>query len=235
MRHSEDNSPIALALLNLTEARMRKDTDSLSANAEVSERWLRFWEAEDVRAPWLNDEIPNQLTDALKDGFFPPASRVVDIGCGKGNIAAFLASKGLDVLAVDIAPGAIAKAKDLFAEQEGKLEFAVMDLCKQAPGQAEFDCVFDRGCFHLITDGVAQSLFAQNLAEALKPGGRLLMIHKVGHIDQPVEIARAIVLLSITKTFSPWFNVVSNEGFESSWVKGGTMHTLALRLERKGN
>ncbi len=64
--------------------------------------------------------------DAIIDYLNPSAeSRFLDLACGKGRHAAYLAEKGFDVVGVDLSPDSIAAAQSL---AHARLRFAVHDM-----------------------------------------------------------------------------------------------------------
>ena len=59
---------------------------------------------------WLGDDTFDRLCR-----LFPPGSRLLEIGCGTGEMALRLAEAGRAVVATDIAPGMVARAQDTAA------------------------------------------------------------------------------------------------------------------------
>ena len=66
--------------------------------------WYRFG-----TPPWVG-HARSTLVEMVQSGDLLPG-RAIDLGCGEGDIAIFLAEHGFQVTAVDFAPSAIAKAK----------------------------------------------------------------------------------------------------------------------------
>ena len=78
--------------------------------------------------PWNMDEPPQQLVDLVESGQVATC-RTIDVGCGAGNYAVYLASKGFNVTGVDIALSAIALARE-------NAKSATRTLRSAAPGRA---------------------------------------------------------------------------------------------------
>ena len=60
--------------------------------------------------PWNLEIPPDALTQLVESGKVKPC-KTVDLGCGTGNYAIYLASVGFDVTGIDISPTAIRIAK----------------------------------------------------------------------------------------------------------------------------
>lgn len=84
---------------------------SAEGDAEVFEpdqelihtRWEENWSAAGYAPEWRMRAIPLEIREAAGTSWFPPGASVLDIGCGSGEIAAWLAQQGYRVLGVDFA------------------------------------------------------------------------------------------------------------------------------------
>jgi trans-aconitate methyltransferase len=100
--------------------------------------------------------------------------RVLDVGCGDGNITAELARAlpGGRVVGVDLAPEMIRFARERFPRRSfPNLEFALMDA-RALRFEREFDVVFSNAVLHWVDDHRA---FLRGAAAALVEGGRLVV------------------------------------------------------------
>ncbi len=77
---------------------------------------------------------------------------VIDVGCGTGDNAVYLAARGLDVVGVDAAPTAIARAQEKSRLDGGRAEFVVADALALDRLERTFDTSIDSGLFHTLTD-----------------------------------------------------------------------------------
>jgi len=101
--------------------------------------------------------------------------RVVDVGCGAGDNAVFLAGRGHDVIGVDLAERAIERANEKIAGLARAPRFFVADALDLRKLNCTFDTVLDCGFFHTLTDeGRAQYL--KSLGDVLPPGAALHML-----------------------------------------------------------
>src|SRR5262245_34851476 len=105
----------------------------------------------------------------------------LDLGCGTGRHSKYLASKGLRVTGLDLSPNSIERARRL--EQPGLL-FHEHDM--RVPfGKNEFDYVFNFFTSFGYFDGPNENLMVvRNIADSLKPGGRLVLDYlNVGYAE----------------------------------------------------
>ena len=65
--------------------------------------------------PWNLPDPPELLVQLVESGQVSPCE-AVDLGCGAGNYAVWLASKGFDVTGVDVSPRAVELAGKLATE-----------------------------------------------------------------------------------------------------------------------
>ncbi|HOX79231.1 MAG TPA: class I SAM-dependent methyltransferase [Bacteroidales bacterium] len=120
--------------------------------------------------PWDITEPDDNLVKLVGSGIVPPG-KALEIGCGTGTNALWLASQGFSVLGVDIAPEAIEMAHRKKNGQELSCDFAVMDFLEEGNLIKKYDFVFDRGCFHSFDKESDRKLFAANVSRSLSPGG----------------------------------------------------------------
>lgn len=136
----------------------------------------RYVEGTQEALPWDTGEPASELVDYFKSRGSVPAS-ALEIGCGTGTNAIWMANQGVRVVATDVAPQAIAMANEK-AKKAGVtgVQFVVEDILqKNAVPPESADFVFDRGVFHVIDPG-SRSTFAMRVAEALADGGMWLCL-----------------------------------------------------------
>jgi SAM-dependent methyltransferase len=108
---------------------------------------------------------------------FQPGERILELNCGTGEDARFLAQRGMTVVACDASPVMIEVAEGRGKQEEGSAQveyrqLANEDLCALV-GQARFDGAFSN--FSGLNCVVDLQPVARNLAELVKPGGRVLL------------------------------------------------------------
>lgn len=131
--------------------------------------------------PWDHGMVDYNLIDVLsRNGI--SRCRVLDIGCGSGENAIWLAQQGFDVVACDLSPTAIQQAKDKLTATEAEVCFLVADFLADPMPDAPFGFIFDRGCLHCMDDESERKSFVEKVAGLLKEGGHWLSL--IGNADE---------------------------------------------------
>lgn len=135
--------------------------------------WDRSYRDGSHRAYWEAPAVPPELAELVHPG--TEAGRVaLDLGCGTGLEAVFLAQKAYRVIGVDTSPPALDLARERARGGDVEVRWclgSVLDL-PMAPGSV--DLVTDRGCFHLFGPE-DRSGYAAEVTRVLRPGGRFLL------------------------------------------------------------
>lgn len=124
------------------------------------------WEIGKPQSPFLS------VVDQIK-------SPVLDIGCGTGNTAIFLAKKGHKVTGVDFIEAAIQQARTKAEANGVSVNFLVKDAMTLIDWNKSFTSIIDSGLFHIYTSEKQkheQSRYVQGLAHVIKPGGKLFLL-----------------------------------------------------------
>ncbi len=98
--------------------------------------------------PWAIGGPQPALARVLDGGVKGP--KVLDIGCGTGDLAIALARRGHDVTAIDISGVAIGMARAKAADAGLTVRFEVGDATALSLPSAPFDSVFDSGLLHSL-------------------------------------------------------------------------------------
>ena len=114
--------------------------------------------------PWNINIHYDELLAALA----PRGSRVLDVGCGDGFLAARLADQGCHVTAVDIDAPVLERARHRWAGYP--VDWVQADVLSHAFEARSFDVVLSNATLHHLPDEV-QAL--HTLGELVSPGGRL--------------------------------------------------------------
>ncbi len=171
---------------------------------------MTFEHAYRGRPPWDIDRPQPIIVRLAEEGRI--SGRVLDVGCGTGENALYLAGLGHEVVGVDSAPSAIRKARRKSEERGVAAAFVVGDALKlhslDELGQP-FDTVIDSGLFHVFDDP-ERPAFATSLASVLRSGG---VYHMVCFSElQPGSLGpRRVTQGEIRETFRDGWRVDSIE------------------------
>jgi SAM-dependent methyltransferase len=128
----------------------------------------RYAEIDSLWSLTPNRLLVAEVTD-LRQG------KALDLACGEGRNAIWLAERGWRVTAVDYAEIAIEKAHRRAAEEHVEVDFRVQDLLAFEPEQRAYDLVV---VLYLQIPAVERRQVLAMAAEAVAPAGTLLF---VGH------------------------------------------------------
>ena len=142
--------------------------------------------------PWHREEPPELLERALQQRSAP--GRALDVGCGEGVYAVYLAQQGFSVDAIDFVPAALTAARTR-AEQAGvNVEFHEADVVEYR-ARSPYEVVLDSGCLHHLPKA-KRGAYRTRLDEWLAPGGDFVLVHfahrpRVGWIPKgPQHLSR---------------------------------------------
>ncbi|MDQ7798009.1 MAG: methyltransferase domain-containing protein [Candidatus Edwardsbacteria bacterium] len=127
---------------------------------------LNGWNDDKDWSEW-RAEILGLITSAD----FPKAGKVLELGCGAGDVALLFAEKGYQVSGIDIAPTAVEWAREKALKAGIKADFEVGDVTNLGRWKdEEFDIVIDGHCLHCIIGGDRAKVLKETY-RVLKPKG----------------------------------------------------------------
>ena len=173
-----------------------------------------------------------------------PPGAALDIGCGEGADAVWLAARGWRVTAVDFAATALQRAAAGAAaageEVAARIEWVRADVSQWTPEPGSFDLVSAQ-FMHLPTEP-RRALFAR-LADAVRTGGQLLLVgHDFSDIEagahRPPEPERFFTADEVAAALDPevWEILVAEARPRPAAVHEGhhiTVHDAVVRARRK--
>ena len=133
-------------------------------------------------------------------------SKTLDVGCGTGENALFLAENGFSVVGIDLSSRAIATAKAKAAKRKVQVDFQVGNALASDFKNGQFDNAIDSGLFHTFSDNERIS-FAGEIARVLAIGGKYFMLCFSDKEPTGWGGPRRITREEIEATFSPLFNI----------------------------
>ena len=132
-----------------------------------------FEKAYQERPPWDIGRPQQEIVRLEQTGQI--TGTVLDVGCGTGDNALFLASCGHEVVGLDSVERAIEAARRKADERGLSATFIRGEILSLREIGRTFDTVIDSGLFHTLSDN-ERLLFVRNLHEVLVPGGSYFML-----------------------------------------------------------
>lgn len=100
-----------------------------------------------------------------------PGARILELGCGTGPVAFFLARLGYRVHGIDIIPDAIEKARVIAAEQCLDIRYEVLDVCQLPREGKPYQLIIDSYCSQsMVTDPDRDAMFSRIKSRLAKNG-----------------------------------------------------------------
>jgi 2-polyprenyl-3-methyl-5-hydroxy-6-metoxy-1,4-benzoquinol methylase len=125
--------------------------------------------------PWNIETPPDALVGLVESGEIKPC-KTIDLGCGAGNYAIYLASLGFDVTGIDISPTAINIAKENAKKMSVECNFIVADVLGDLHEMKDtFDFAYDWELMHHIFPE-KRSNYIKNVYKILRPKGKYLSV-----------------------------------------------------------
>ena len=181
--------------------------------------WWRYFRG---RIPWDTGQTPPEIV-ALAEQL--PPGRALDLGCGTGTSARYLAERGWQVTGIDFIPAPIQRARKLAKAANLSIDFRVGDVTRLDGVTGPFDLAFDIGCFHAIPVGQRQA-YADTLARRTRPGATFAMyaFHPRGPGSRPTGVSPD----DVSRIFGSYFSVERVvEGYDTA--RGATSAWYWLR------
>jgi len=167
---------------------------------------LISWEdAYKTRPPWDIGRPQPAFVELVQAGELNKG-RVLDVGCGTGENALYLAERGFSVAAVDLSIRAIDAAKTKGSERKLKVDFRLANALSLDFENAYFDNAIDSGLFHTFNDN-DRVVFAREIARVIKTSGRYFMLCFSDREPTNWGGPRIVTREEIEETFSPLFNI----------------------------
>jgi len=126
--------------------------------------------------PWDTGVTPPELVAVVEGPGELPPHTALELGCGTGTNAIYLAQHGWDVTAVDFTPQPV-KAARRKAEAAGvEPRFVVGDVTQleRLGVGGGYSLIFDLGCFHSIPEA-GRGGYARGVTAAAAPGATFLL------------------------------------------------------------
>jgi SAM-dependent methyltransferase len=163
---------------------------------DVTEQMKAFYEANPFpnyddfdSAASLIDKARAGLFAKLLDDQIPFGARVIECGCGTGQLTNFLSIANRTVVGADLCLNSLKMATAFKAQNElDRAHFFQMNLFRPCFRPASFDLVISNGVLHHTSDPL---LGFKSIARLVKPGGYILigLYHRYGRLATDVRRA----------------------------------------------
>lgn len=192
-------------------------------------------------AIWTNKEPPRELVELIESGKIKPC-KVLDVGCGEGKYAIYLAKKGFDVTGIDISEKAIDYAKENAKKAGMDVKFIAMDLKDLSELKEKFDLVLEWSILHCIPFEQWKKYIA-DVNNLLKDRGKYLSTCfnvQSSHMGKPGEKHRTVPedgraipgyelyfssIDELKELFCPYFKIIEAKLIQIENVNAGKTYT----------
>lgn len=130
--------------------------------------------------PWDGHPIARSLRRLVEgDGSSPrlPPDRALDVGCGTGDNAIYLAQQGWQVIGVDFTAKAVDRAREKARAAGVAVEFVQADVTRLSSSSvgSAFSLIVDNGCLHGMDDA-DRAAYVREVTGAAAPDARLVIL-----------------------------------------------------------
>lgn len=156
------------ALARMVDALLRAAQGAMPRDAASWEHFHR--RVPEAQQPWVSSETDPTIMRLLAE-HAPPPRTLWDVGTGHGAVAVAAARAGYQVVATDVSPTALERARSRAA---GARIVWLRDDVTASALASEFDVVVDRGTLHTLPPA-SRAAYVETLAARSRPGTILLV------------------------------------------------------------
>lgn len=131
--------------------------------------WTDFYKDRDRDIPFFKNVPDENLVSYHINGIVKPG-KALELGCGPGRNALYLAKNGWEVDAVDLSTTSLQWAEERAVENGLHINFIHNNIFNLEIAEGAYDFVYDSGCFHHIAPHRRLS-YTNVINKALKTGG----------------------------------------------------------------
>lgn len=198
----------------------------MDSDYEEWDRIYRRYPLEDL--PWELGR-PREVLVELVEKELIKKGKALDLCCGAGTNALYMAEKGFQVTGIDISSKAVEHAKQKAVKAKAKIQFQVENFLKLPFENKEFDFVFDMGCFHHVKVK-DRDTFIKGVHRVLKKDGSYLMVC-FSYRNGPAW--NHFTEEQIIQLFSNHFEIKNIEHMASVEGDGYTRYFYSVLMEKK--
>jgi SAM-dependent methyltransferase len=161
--------------------------------------------------PWESGQPSSELKRVVAGWGIRPCP-ALELGCGTGRSAVWLAEQGFGVVGVDVSRLAIQRARENPVRAGAHLRFLAADLLDFWKLGGPYRFFFDRGCYHALRPFEGDGYF-RTLEQVLEPGALGLVL--MGNAGEPEEDVGPPVLeeREVRQEFGCLFEILTLRAF----------------------
>lgn len=179
--------------------------DKSNKNDETRQRWeSTYRESSLEELPWEEGKPAAELVALIESGVVEKGA-VLDICCGSGNNAIYLAQQGYTCYGIDISQTAIGYAQEKAAKGGVSCKLTSGNAAQLPYPDGMFTLVFDRGCFHSFAPRDREA-YIRGIHRVLKLSGRY-QLHCFSTKDHRGGPPYPFSPKDIQRYFSPLFKI----------------------------
>jgi SAM-dependent methyltransferase len=127
-------------------------------------------------APWERRDVGQTWSQAMEALDNPAPGRALDVGCGTGRDAVYLATRGWRVTGVDFAEDALTKAGQRAAAEGASVQWVRGDVGQlgQLGLEPGYSLIYDFGCIQGLSDAGRRGA-ASGIGRLAAPGASLVV------------------------------------------------------------
>ena len=139
-------------------------------------RLLEYWDSayrHKAPAPWDIGRPADELQKVVSGGKVSRC-RAVDLCCGSGTDAIYLAGQGFDVTGIDVSPTALGQARQKANDAKVSVHWVLADTLAP-PDLKAFDFIYDRACYHVVRQQ-KPGAYVETVKGLSHPGSTFLLL-----------------------------------------------------------
>ncbi|CCQ92131.1 putative thiopurine S-methyltransferase [Nitrospina gracilis 3/211] len=202
---------------------MSEELEDLTGDGYTHADWQKHYDDNDM--PWDLGEVAPPFVRLWEDGRVTKGRMIVP-GCGQGHEVKFFAGNGMDVTAVDVAPGAVERLRTHLKNARVDARVVHSDFFSlNGEHDAHYDVFLEQTFFCAIHPDLRSS-YVDVACRILKPGGLLIgLFYETGEKGGPPFNTTADDILH---HFSERFSIRNLEKCEDSIEKRKGKEWLAI-------